>query len=225
MRQILLDTETTGLEPKQGHRIIEIGCVEMVNRRITDNHYHQYIQPDREIDSGAIEVHGITNQFLADKPRFADIAGAFIDYVKGAELIIHNAPFDVGFLNHEFGMMNRGLPQLEEICTITDSLQMARKQYPGQKNNLDALCRRLEIDNSQRTLHGALLDSEILAEVYLAMTGGQTGLDLDGLGEFGGVEPIRRFSSDRSRLAVVAPTAEEQEAHQAYLEKIGAEPW
>ncbi len=226
MRQILLDTETTGLEPKQGHRIIEIGCVEMVNRRITDNHYHQYIQPgNKKIDSGAIEVHGITNEFLADKPPFEDIVDDFIEYVKGAELIIHNAPFDVGFLNHEFGMLNRGLLPLEEICTITDSLQMARKQYPGQKNNLDALCRRLEIDNSQRTLHGALLDSEILAEVYLAMTGGQTGLDLDGLGEFGGVEPVRRLSVDRPRLAVVAPSDEEMSAHQAYLEKIGAEAW
>lgn len=225
MRQLLLDTETTGLEPKQGHRIIEIGCVEMVNRRITDNHYHQYIQPDREIDSGAMEVHGITNESLADKPRFADIAEAFIAYVKGAELIIHNAPFDVGFLNHEFALMDRGLLPLQEICTITDSLQMARKQYPGQKNSLDALCRRLQIDNSQRTLHGALLDSEILAEVYLAMTGGQTGLDLDGLGEFGGVEPVRRFSSGRPQLPVITPSAEEQSAHQAYLEKIGAASW
>jgi len=225
MRQILLDTETTGLEPKQGHRIIEIGCVEMVNRRLTQNHYHQYIRPDREIDSEAMEVHGITNEYLADKPRFADIAETFIEYVRGAELIIHNAPFDVGFINNEFRLMGTGLPPLEEICEIVDSLQMARKQYPGQKNNLDALCRRLDIDNTHRTLHGALLDSEILAAVYLAMTGGQTGLDLDGLEEFGGVEPVRRFSSERPRLPVPQAGAEELAAHSAYLEKIGAEAW
>lgn len=225
MRQILLDTETTGLEPKQGHRIIEIGCVEMVNRRLTQNHYHQYIQPDRDIDSEAVEVHGITNQFLADKPRFVDVAEAFIEYVRGAELIIHNAPFDVGFINNEFRLMGTGLPPLEEICTITDSLQLARKQYPGQKNNLDALCRRLDIDNSSRTLHGALLDSEILAEVYLAMTGGQTGLDLDGLSEFGGVEPVRHLPSDRPRLKVLQADEEALAAHSAYLEKIGAAAW
>ncbi len=225
MRQVVLDTETTGLEPRQGHRIIEIGCVELINRRLTDNHYHQYIQPDREVDAGAMEVHGISNEFLADKPRFADIVDDFIQYVKGAELIIHNAPFDVGFIDHELRLLGREDPPLEEICTITDSLKMARKQYSGQKNSLDALCRRLEIDNSQRTLHGALLDSEILAEVYLAMTGGQTGLDLDGLGEFGGVEPVRPFASDRQRLRVITPTAEEQTAHQACLEKIGSEPW
>ena len=225
MRQIVLDTETTGLEPKQGHRIIEIGCVELVNRRPTDNHYHQYIQPDRDIDAGAMEVHGITNEFLADKPRFEDIADDFIQYVKGAELIIHNAPFDVGFINNELNIASSQNMVLDDICTITDSLQMARKRYPGQKNSLDALCRRLEIDNSQRTLHGALLDSEILAEVYLALTGGQTGLDLDGLGEFGGVEPIRQLSADRTRLRVILPTEDEQDAHKAYIAKIGAEQW
>lgn len=225
MRQVVLDTETTGLEPAQGHRIIEIGCVEVINRRVTHNHYHQYLQPDREIDAGAIEVHGITNQFLADKPRFEDVVNDFLDYVRGAELIIHNAPFDVGFIDHELNLLGQGHEPLEEICKITDSLQMARKMYPGQKNNLDAICRRLEIDNSQRTLHGALLDSEILAEVYLTMTGGQTGLDLDGLGESGGVEPIQRFPADRPRLRVMAPNAEEMSAHNAYLEKIGQEPW
>ncbi|MBT3197822.1 MAG: DNA polymerase III subunit epsilon [Gammaproteobacteria bacterium] len=222
MRQIVLDTETTGLEPKQGHRIIEIGCVEMVNRQLTNNHYHQYIQPDRVVDGGAIEVHGITNKFLADKPRFEAVVDDFIEYVRGAELIIHNAPFDVGFINHELGLLERGFSNIDEICTITDTLQMARKQYPGQKNSLDALCRRLDIDNSQRTLHGALLDSEILAEVYLSMTGGQTGFDLDGLGEFGGVEPVRRLSSERPRLPVTAASREELVAHQAYLEKIGS---
>ena len=222
MRQVVLDTETTGLEPKQGHRIIEIGCVEMVNRRLTRNHYHQYIKPDRKIDNGAIEVHGITNEMLEDKPLFEDIVDDFIDYVRGAELIIHNAPFDVGFINHEFSQLTRDIPQLETICTITDSLQLARKQYPGQKNNLDALCRRLEIDNSQRVLHGALLDSEILAEVYLAMTGGQTGLDVDGTAEFGGVEPIERISTDRPKLRVIKASSDDLQAHQDYLEKIGS---
>ncbi len=225
MRQVVLDTETTGLEPKQGHRIIEIGCVELVNRRLTDNHYHQYLQPDREIDAGALEVHGISNEFLADKPRFEDIMDDFLDYIRGAELIIHNAPFDVGFINHELKMVLSHGGVLEDLCTITDSLQMARKRYPGQKNSLDSLCRRLEIDNSHRTLHGALLDSEILAEVYLALTGGQTGLDLDGWGEFGGVEPVHPFTVDHSRMRVIAPSDDEKAAHRAYLEKIGAEQW
>lgn len=225
MRQVVLDTETTGLEPSQGHRIIEIGCVEMINRRLTENHYHQYIKPDREVDAGALEVHGISNEFLADKPGFENVVDDFIQYVKGAELIIHNAPFDVGFINHELRLWDPSHPALEEICTITDSLQMARKQYPGQKNSLDALCRRLGIDNSQRTLHGALLDSEILAEVYLSMTGGQTGLDLDGLAEFGGVEPIRPLTGDRPGLRVIHPSADELVAHQEYLKKIGSEIW
>ncbi len=226
-RQILLDTETTGLEPKQGHRIIEIGCVEMINRRLTRNHFHQYIQPDREIDSGAIEVHGITNEFLADKPRFAEVAEAFVEYVQGAELIIHNAPFDVGFLNHEFSLLGQGAKtiKLEKICTITDSLQLARRQYPGQKNSLDALCRRLGVDNAQRTLHGALLDSEILAEVYLSMTGGQTGLALEGAKEVVEIEPVRRFPEQRKPLSVVAATSEELQLHRAYLEKMETELW
>ncbi|MBT3347346.1 MAG: DNA polymerase III subunit epsilon [Thiotrichales bacterium] len=219
-RQIVLDTETTGLEPKQGHRVIEIGCVEMIDRRLSDNHYHQYINPEREVDAGAMEVHGITNKFLADKPRFAEVVEDFIEYVRGAELIIHNAPFDVGFLNHEFKLMNIGLPPLESICEITDSLQMARRQYPGQKNNLDAICRRLDIDNSQRTLHGALLDSEILAEVYLSMTGGQAGLDFDGNADSGGVEPIKMFAKTRTPLPVIKATVAELAAHNSYIEKI-----
>ena len=181
MRQIVLDTETTGLEPRQGHRIIEIGCVELVERRLTNNRYHQYINPEREVDEGAIEVHGISNAFLADKPRFADIVDDFLNFVRGAELIIHNAPFDVGFLNHELNMLNRKDDSVDQICTILDTLVLARKMHPGQKNNLDALCKRYDIDNSQRDLHGALLDAEILAETYLAMTGGQTTLSLGGL--------------------------------------------
>ena len=178
-RQIVLDTETTGLEPAQGHRIIEIGCVEIINRRLTHNHWHHYIQPDREVDAGAFEVHGISNEFLADKPRFHELVDSFLECVEGAELIIHNAPFDVGFLNHELGMLDGTHPRIEDICGVLDTLVMARQKHPGQKNNLDALCRRYEIDNSSRTLHGALLDSEILADVYLIMTGGQTALSLD----------------------------------------------
>src|SRR5690606_3445463 len=174
MRQIILDTETTGLEPAEGHRIIEIGCVEMVSRRLTGNNFHRYLQPDREIDSAAIEVHGITNEFLADKPRFSDVVQEFLAFVKGAELIIHNAAFDVGFINHELRKVNPALGKIEDHCTILDTLIMARKMHPGQRNSLDALCKRYEIDNSHRELHGALLDAEILGDVYLAMTGGQT---------------------------------------------------
>ena len=178
-RQIVLDTETTGLEPSQGHRIIEIGCVEIINRRLTQNHWHHYLQPDREIDDGAYAVHGISSEFLQDKPRFQELADSFLEYINGAELIIHNAPFDVGFLNHELSLLDGNYPRIEDICTVLDTLVMARQKHPGQKNNLDALCRRYDIDNSARTLHGALLDSEILADVYLIMTGGQTALSLD----------------------------------------------
>jgi DNA polymerase-3 subunit epsilon len=180
VRQIVLDTETTGLEPSQGHRIIEIGCVEVISRRITNNRFHQYINPQRDIDAGAMEVHGISNEFLTDKPLFKDIAEDFIRFVDGAELVIHNAPFDVGFINHELKLLSTGLSRIEDICQIRDTLAMARQMHPGQKNNLDALCKRYEIDNSSRTLHGALLDAEILADVYLAMTGGQVHLSLDG---------------------------------------------
>jgi len=167
-----LDTETTGLEPAEGHRIIEIGCVELVDRRLTRNNFHQYLQPDREIDQGAVQVHGITNEFLRDKPRFADIAEDFLGYVRGAELIIHNAPFDVGFLNHELDLWRKDAQPIGDLCRITDTLVMARSLHPGQRNSLDALCKRYEVNNSQRDLHGALLDAEILADLYLAMSGG-----------------------------------------------------
>ena len=166
-RQIVLDTETTGLEPSQGHRIIEIGCVELINRRLTGNNYHQYIQPDREVDEGALQVHGISNEFLADKPRFNDIADDLMNYLKGAELVIHNAPFDVGFLDHELKLLANGSGAISDHCDVTDTLVMARKMHPGQKNNLDALCKRYDVNNTQRELHGALLDAEILSEVYL----------------------------------------------------------
>ncbi|GIX21248.1 MAG: hypothetical protein KatS3mg121_0031 [Gammaproteobacteria bacterium] len=181
-RQVVLDTETTGLAPEEGHRIIEIGCVELVDRRLTGRTFHQYLQPDRAIDPGAVEVHGLTDDFLADKPRFGDVAEAFLDFVTGAELIIHNAPFDVGFLDAELRRWRADHPSIGELCRITDTLALARRLHPGQRNTLDALCKRYNVDNSERTLHGALLDAQILAEVYLAMTGGQASLALQGAG-------------------------------------------
>ncbi len=222
-RQILLDTETTGLEPEQGHRIIEIGCVEMIDRRLTGNNFHQYLQPDREIDSAAVEVHGITNEFLADKPRFADIVADFVDYVRGSELIIHNAPFDVGFLNYELRRLHQDAESLENLCLVTDTLVLAKKKHPGQRNSLDALCKRYGIDNSHRELHGALLDAEILADVYLVMTGGQTALSLDSLSaEYGGQTgtDVRRLPKDRPTLRVVYADGSELGAHQTRLEAI-----
>ena len=179
MRQIVLDTETTGLEVSQGHRIIEVGCVELINRRVTGNHWHHYFNPGREVDAGAYEVHGISDEFLKDKPAFADLAAEFFEYVKGAELVIHNAAFDVGFLDHELAQPGLEFEPLDRSCRVLDTLMLARQKHPGQKNNLDALCKRYDIDNSQRSLHGALLDARILADVYLAMTGGQTSLGLD----------------------------------------------
>ena len=223
MRQIVLDTETTGLEPSEGHRIIEIGCVEMVNRRLTGNNFHRYLQPDREIDDGAIEVHGITNEFLADKPRFKDVAEEFLDYIKGAQLVIHNAAFDVGFIDHEFKLVGPQLGKTEDHCSVLDTLLLARKMHPGQRNSLDALCKRYEIDNSHRELHGALLDAEILADVYLGMTGGQTNLSLSsGEEEEGGVTgaAIRRLAGVRPRLRVVTATADELVLHDERLQKI-----
>ncbi|MDO8596312.1 MAG: DNA polymerase III subunit epsilon, partial [Sulfuricaulis sp.] len=224
MRQIILDTETTGLEPAEGHRIIEIGCVELINRRASSNRYQQYINPGREIDAGAIEVHGITNEILADKPKFADIVNDFLEFVKGAELIIHNAPFDVGFINNELALMNGkgAAPRIEDHCTIVDTLKLARTMHPGQKNDLDSLCRRYSVDNSSRTLHGALLDAEILADVYLAMTGGQTGLFEDTHSHLKNatatnvVTPsdIRRLDPNRPKLPVIPASAEELAAHQ-----------
>ena len=179
MRKIVLDTETTGLETSQGHRIIEIGCVELIDRRVTDNSWHYYINPEREVDIGAFEVHGISNEFLQDKPLFNEIAHDFMQYIDGAELVIHNAAFDLGFLNHELAKLEGQTLSVDSVCTILDTLVLARQKHPGQKNNLDALCRRYDIDNSHRSVHGALLDARILADVYLFMTGGQTDLVLD----------------------------------------------
>jgi len=225
MRQIVLDTETTGLEPKQGHRIIEIGCVELNNRRKTDNHYQQYLNPEREIEDGAYDVHGISNEFLADKPVFADVAQEFIDFIRDSELIIHNAPFDVGFINAELKRLGRQWGKVEDHCTVVDTLLMARERHPGQKNSLDALCKRYEIDNSQRDLHGALLDAQILLDVYLVMTGGQTDLLLhdDQPGNNQNSAEVRKLDPDRPRLRVIEPTSEELEAHYKKLEVVDKE--
>lgn len=223
MRQIVLDTETTGLEPKQGHRIIEIGCVELQDRKLTGNHYHQYIQPDREIDVGAIEVHGITNEFLQDKPRFEDIVQDFMTFIEGAELVIHNAPFDVGFINHEFNLLKPKVANVESFCQILDTLQLARQMHPGQRNSLDALCKRYDIDNSQREKHGALLDSEILADVYLAMTGGQVSLGLGMAQEQSNelhAEEVIRLDTDRPPLRVISATDDEVAIHEQYLQTL-----
>lgn len=225
MRQIVLDTETTGLEPSEGHRIIEIGCVELDNRRFTGRTFHQYLQPDRPIDDGAVEVHGITNDFLADKPRFTDVVGDFLEFVRGAELVIHNAPFDVGFLNHELRLLGDGYGLLDAYCSVLDTLALARRLHPGQKNSLDALCKRYAVDNSRRELHGALLDAEILADVYLAMTGGQVSLSLEGAQSEGGTQAstgIRRLAVDRPRLRVLRADAGESAAHTARLDQLDA---
>lgn len=223
MRQIILDTETTGLDPAHGHRIIEIGAVEMVNRRLTGNRYQEYINPEREIDQGAIEVHGITNEALADKPRFADIAEDFLSFIKDAELIIHNAPFDVGFIDHELGFMKAKPRTLDNWCTVLDTLKLARSMHPGQKNDLDSLCRRYNIDNSQRSLHGALLDAEILADVYLAMTGGQAALFQDSAeaAKAGAAQAeVYRLDANRPPLPVVRASDAERAAHLLWLEEI-----
>lgn len=224
MRQIVLDTETTGLEPSEGHRIIEIGCVELISRRLTGNDFHQYLNPDREVEQGAIDVHGITNEMLADKPRFADIAEEFLRYIDGAELVIHNAPFDVGFINHELKLWEAGkVKAVETVSSILDTLAMARKMHPGQRNSLDALCRRYEIDNSAREYHGALLDAQILAEVYLSMTGGQTALSLDALD--GGKDNAAnrapaRIEREGIDLKVVAANDAEARTHEELLDSM-----
>ncbi|WP_017445087.1 DNA polymerase III subunit epsilon [Gayadomonas joobiniege] len=224
-RQIVLDTETTGMNQAGGpvylnHRIIEIGCVEVVNRRLTGRHYHVYIRPDREIEEEAIQVHGITNEQLADKPEFAEIADEFIEFIRGAELVIHNAPFDVGFMDYEFELLGKDL-KTASICTITDSLQLAREMFPGKRNNLDVLCDRFGVDNSHRELHGALLDAEILADVYLMMTGGQTDLNLssDG-GQEGQVSDIIRLDQQRKPLKVLRASAEELLEHERRLDIV-----
>ena len=225
MRQIFLDTETTGLYAAQGHRIIEIAAVEMINRRPTNNHFHVYLNPEREIDAGAQEVHGITLEFLQDKPLFENIAQEFLAFIQDAELVIHNAPFDVGFLNAELGRI--GLPMIEHVSpSIIDTLRMAKDSRPGQRNNLDALCRHFGIDNSKRTLHGALLDAELLAEVYMAMTRGQDSLMME-LEETDSSNQSIQLQ-DMKPLIVITASETETLAHQQYLEalaKSGACLW
>ncbi|MEM9601908.1 MAG: DNA polymerase III subunit epsilon [Pseudomonadota bacterium] len=220
MRQIVLDTETTGIDPGLGHRVIEIGGVEVVNRRLTGRHFHAYLKPDREVDAGALAVHGITDAFLADKPRFDAVVDAFLAFVDGAELVIHNAPFDVGFLNAELARLDR--PDISAHCTVLDTLALARRMYPGQRNSLDALCKRLDVDNSGRELHGALLDSEILADVYLLMTGGQTALDL--ASEVAGTHGAVQVRVETAGLNAIPRASDvERTAHAAYLEMIERE--
>ncbi len=225
MRQVVLDTETTGLEVSQGHRIIEIGCVEVLHRRTTDQQYHQFLNPEREIDAGAQEVHGISLEFLADKPSFSSIADDFIEFVADAELIIHNASFDVGFINAELTLAGHNITDINQCCKVVDSLSMARKMHPGQKNNLDALCRRYDIDNSHRELHGALLDAQILADVYLALTGGQTSLSLAANADSSskGKSNQAGFDKNRDALKVIYASDEELQAHDAFLSKIQQE--
>lgn len=217
MRQILLDTETTGLDPRQGHRIIEIACVEMMQRRFTDNDFHHYVNPDRDIDAGATEVHGITIDMLADKPRFADIADQFLEYVRGAELIIHNAAFDVGFINAELTRMRK--PPLTEICTVIDTLAMARELHPGKKNSLDALCERYTVDRSARVVHGALLDARLLGEVYVAMTRGQDSLAIGAEASMETGGSARRVERPAT-LRVIHATVEELRLHAEQIEHI-----
>lgn len=222
-RIVVLDTETTGLNPQEGHRIIEIGCVELVKRRLTGKRFHVYINPERIIEEGAIAVHGITNEFLDDKPYFEQIAEDFIAFIKGAELVIHNAPFDVGFINHEFSRLKNNAGTVTDYSEVFDTLAFARKKHPGQRNSLDALCKRYGIDNSHRDLHGALLDAEILADVFLIMTGGQSSLldeEQSVLSESSINMDVIRVSADRPALKVIRCNDEELTAHQQRLEAI-----
>lgn len=222
LRQIVLDTETTGLEIADGNRIIEIGCVEIIKRRITrgqSGRYHQYLNPDRDSEEGALAVHGLTTEFLSDKPRFADVVDDFLAFIKGAELLIHNAAFDIGYLNHELSLLGSHYGRIEDYCTVTDTLVLAKEKHPGQRNSLDALCKRYEVDNSHRELHGALLDAEILADVYLRMTGGQGSLGL-GSGAGSGANLQRRINANRAPLPIVRANAAELAAHEEWLKVI-----
>jgi DNA polymerase-3 subunit epsilon len=224
MRQVVLDTETTGLEPEAGHRIIELGCVELVNRKPTRRTFHRYINPERAVDAGALEVHGIENEFLATQPKFAEVAAEFIDFVRDAELVIHNADFDVTFINCELERLSDVPHEIRECCRVLDTLALARRMHPGQRNSLDALAKRYNVDNSKRELHGALLDAQILADVYLTMTGGQVSLSLGGAEAevAAGAGPVVAQPIDRSGLELVVPaaTAEELAAHEAMLGRM-----
>ena len=221
LRQIVLDTETTGLDPAQGHRVIEIGAVELLERRLTGQQRHFYLQPDRMIDAEAQRVHGITNEFLANQPRFADVVEDFMEFVRGAELVIHNAAFDIGFLNHELRRCGRGNVRLEQLCKVSDTLLLARQRHPGQRNSLDALCKRYNIDNSQRSLHGALLDAQLLAEVYLAMTREQRAMFAAAANNAPAEEAVQPLvRKERPALPVVWADSAECAAHDSYLELL-----
>ena len=215
MRQIVLDTETTGLNPRTGDRVIEVGCVELVNRMLTGNNFHRYINPERDSEEGALAVHGLTTEFLRDKPKFAEIANELRDYIQGAEVIIHNAPFDLGFLNHEFKLL--GLPTFTEHCSgVIDTLVNAKEMHPGKRNSLDALCDRYGVSNAHRKLHGALLDAELLADVYLSMTRGQNSLSMD-LEEEGGGEGAGLVAVALAEIIVLAASADEAAEHESVL--------
>lgn len=222
-RQIVLDTETTGLEHRQGHRIIEIGCVELIDRKLTGNNFHVYLNPDRLIDDAAMDVHGITNEFLENKPHFEDIADQFVEYITGGELIIHNAMFDVGFIDSELTRLQQEMPKVESICEVHDTLMQARKMFPGQRNDLDSLCKRYFVNNEHRDLHGALLDAEILADVYLAMTGGQTSLSLDSQTNSSRNQSAldeNRIDLSQLKPPVIEVEQQEGEKHRAWIEKL-----
>jgi len=222
MRQVVLDTETTGLEPGEGHRVIEIGCIELINRRPTERRFHRYLNPERAVDGGALEVHGLSEEFLRDKPRFCEVAAELIAFVRDAEVVIHNAPFDLGFLDAELERLGGEWGRLLDYCTVIDTLELARQLHPGQRNSLDALCKRYQVDNSARTLHGALLDAEILADVYLALTGGQVTLSLDESpaghlrGSAGGLSEARRWPA----LRVIRADEAELAAHAQRLDAV-----
>ncbi|MDT7524590.1 MULTISPECIES: DNA polymerase III subunit epsilon [Idiomarinaceae] len=225
MRQIVLDTETTGLRPEEGHRIIEIGAVEVIKRKLTGRTFHVYINPQRVVEQEAIDVHGITNDFLQDKPVFAQIAEEFIDFIQGAELVIHNAPFDVGFMDHEFALLRNGTGKTIDYCSVLDTLKLSQQMRPGQRHTLDALCRAYGVDNSNRTFHGALLDAELLADVYLLMTGGQTALELPGNRANGELSSGWTPVLNKPALKVVQASAAEQQAHQQRLALINDALW
>jgi len=225
MRQIVLDTETTGLSTSQGHRIIEVGCLELVNRRLTGREFHRFLNPDRDIDEGAEAVHGISRADLDTAPRFPEIVDELLEFLKDAELVIHNATFDVGFIEHELKLMKHGKPKITQHATVLDTLKVARKMHPGQRNSLDALCKRYEVDASKRDVHGALIDAELLARVYLAMTGGQTALSLDEEVREAGARPVgARHTGDTKSgeldLVIIRASTEETAAHEALVEKM-----
>ena len=221
IRQVALDTETTGLDVRDGHRILEIGCVEIIGRKLTRRQFQSYLNPERDVDHGAFEVHGISREFLQDKPKFGEIWTSLLEFIEGSEVIIHNASFDSGFLNHELSLLSPSPGQLTDYCTVTDSVELARHKHPGQRNSLDALCKRYGVDNSHRQLHGALLDAEILADVYLLLTGGQVTLGLGDVVKESSAGPLNtRVNADRSALKVIKATEDELRAHEARLDRL-----